>query len=264
VTTAVLTVASRARAAHVDRQRAFLAQLERPDVLRAEAWLDPEPPTGDGILVHVPPGEFGLRVGEGRNAAAAAAIAGGADLLIFLDADCLPGPGLIERYEAVAREPGLYAGPVTYLAEGSMPEDLRSLEALTRPHAARPWPADAEVLRADPAAYDLFWSLSFAVSVSTWEEIGGFSQAFQGYGAEDTDFAWRAREMNVPLLWVGGAHAYHQWHPTSDPPWQHLDDILRNGAAFARRWGRWPMSGWLEKFERAGAITRDGEGWRRV
>ncbi len=264
MTTAVLTVASRARAAHVERQRAFLAQLDRSDVLRVEAWLDPEPPTGDGVLVHVPPGEFGLRVGEGRNAAAAAAIAAGADLLIFLDADCLPGPGLIERYDAVAREPGLYAGPVTYLAEGTVPENLRALEGLTRPHAARPWPADGEVIRGDPAAYDLFWSLSFAVSASTWEELGGFSEAFQGYGAEDTDFAWRAREMAVPLLWVGGAHAYHQWHPTSDPPWQHLDDILRNGAVFAHRWGRWPMSGWLEKFEQAGAITRDGEGWRRV
>jgi GT2 family glycosyltransferase len=152
---------------------------------------------------------------------------------------------------------------VTYLEQGVAPEDVRALDALTRPHPARPLPEDGEVQQADAAAYDLFWSLSFAVTASTWRSLGGFSDAFQGYGAEDTDFAWRARANDVPLLWVGGAHAYHQWHPTSNPPWQHLDDILRNGATFARRWGRWPMGGWLEKFEAAGAIEWDGSGWRR-
>jgi GT2 family glycosyltransferase len=205
-------------------------------------------------------------VGEGRNAAASAAIEAGADLLVFLDADCLAGARLLDRYEAAAAAApeALLGGPVTYLPRGAAPEDVRELEALTRPHPARPIPDDGEVQRADAAAYDLFWSLSFAVTASTWTSIGGFSDAFQGYGAEDTDFAWRARAQGVPLLWVGGAHAYHQWHPTSDPPWQHLDDILRNGATFARRWGRWPMGGWLEKFEAAGAIERDGSGWRRT
>ncbi|MFG6444045.1 glycosyltransferase family 2 protein [Microbacterium sp. P07] len=263
---AVVTVASRGRADHVDRQRAFLA--DRPDVLRVEAWLDaaaPEPSSTE-VRVHVPPGAQGLRVGEGRNAAADAAIAAGAEMLIFLDADCLAGPGLIERYEAASRAaPGaLLAGPVTYLDEGTVPSSVAELPPLTRPHAARPSPTDGEVVRASDEAYDLFWSLSFALTATTWRALGGFSEAFQGYGAEDTDFAWRAREQGVPLVWVGGAHAYHQWHPTSDPPWQHLDDILRNGATFARRWGRWPMGGWLDKFARDGAIAWDGDTWRRT
>jgi len=63
---------------------------------------------------------------------------------------------------------------------------------------------------------------------------------------------------------VGGAHAYHQWHPTTTPPWQHLDDILRNSATFARRWGEWPMAGWLRAFEAAGAIEWNGQGWART
>jgi hypothetical protein len=266
--TAVLTVASRGRLEHVERQRRLLRGLGRPDLVRVEAWLDAEAPepAGADLRVHVPPGESGLRVGEGRNAAASAAIEAGADMLVFLDADCLAGARLLDRYEAAAAAApdALLGGPVTYLAQGAAPEDVRELEALTRPHPARPLPHDGEVQRADAAAYDLFWSLSFAVTASTWTSIGGFSDAFQGYGAEDTDFAWRARAQGVPLLWVGGAHAYHQWHPTSDPPWQHLDDILRNGATFARRWGRWPMGGWLEKFEAAGAIERVGSGWRRT
>jgi len=54
---------------------------------------------------------------------------------------------------------------------------------------------------------------------------------------------------------VGGAWAYHQHHPSPDPPVQHLRDIIRNAAVFHRRWGWWPMSGWLHEFERRGLIV---------
>lgn len=63
---------------------------------------------------------------------------------------------------------------------------------------------------------------------------------------------------------VGGAHAYHQWHPAGSPPWRHLDDILRNGALFAERWGEWPMRGWIDSFIEGGAVEPHGDGYRRV
>ena len=56
---------------------------------------------------------------------------------------------------------------------------------------------------------------------------------------------------------MGGATAYHQWHPTQVPPLGHLDDILRNGAIFARRWGWWPMEGWIDAFADRGLIHWD-------
>lgn len=87
------------------------------------------------------------------------------------------------------------------------------------------------------------------------DSFGGFDEAFTGYGGEDTDFAWNLREHGIDLLWVGGAHAYHQWHPVSSPPWEHLDDILRNAARFRDKWGEWPMQGWLDAFEEQGAIA---------
>ena len=99
---------------------------------------------------------------------------------------------------------------------------------------------------------------------ATWNRIGGFHPGYEGYGAEDTDLGWTARARSVEMRWIGGADAYHQWHPVSSPPWQHLDDILRNGAAFHERWGEWPMGGWLEAFAAAGAIERRGDGWVRV
>ncbi|MCP3426502.1 galactosyltransferase-related protein [Rothia sp. AR01] len=144
------------------------------------------------------------------------------------------------------------------------PGTVAELPGLTRPHPARPAPADGVELDAAAEEYDLFWSLSFALTAGTWERIGGFDEAFEGYGAEDTDFGWRARARGVPMAWVGGAQAYHQWHPTSKPPWRHLDDILRNGEVFARRWGAWPMEGWLRAFAEAGAVRRTAEGWVRA
>ncbi len=126
---------------------------------------------------------------------------------------------------------------------------------MTDPHPARPAPG---VLLAEPN-HDLFSSLSFAVSAMTWRRIGGFCEQYAGYGAEDTDFAATAAAQVIPLIWVGGANAYHQYHPVSDPPVEHVEAIVANACVFRRRWGRWPMSGWLNAFERNGLLTRHGD-----
>jgi GT2 family glycosyltransferase len=207
-----------------------------------------------------------VRVGAARNAAASAAADAGADLLVFLDVDCLPAPDLVDRYHAAARRhpDALLSGPVTYLASPQRPSRPDELVAMRRTHRARPALASGRTRAATPDEYDLFWSLSFAVTRETWARLGGFHPRYEGYGAEDTDLGRAARERGVPLRWVGGAHAFHQWHPVSSPPWQHLDDILRNGAVFAERWGEWPMRGWLDAFAAAGAIEAYAGGWRRV
>lgn len=265
--TAAITICSASRLDHVRRQQRLL-RAER--VRRVLVWLDagappPVPEFAGAELVHVPPGRHGLRLAVGRDRGAERALATGAGLLVFLDADCLPGPDLFARYRTAARvQPGaLLCGPVTYLSEGVLPEDAGALPALTAPHAARPAPPDGAVVPAGPGDHRLFWSLSFAVTPATWRTVGGFDEAYEGYGGEDTDFAYRARAAGVPLAWVGGAHAYHQHHPTSAPPWQHLDDILRNGRLFADRWGSWPMEGWLDAFAAAGAVERTPTGWAR-
>jgi GT2 family glycosyltransferase len=266
--TAVITVCSAARLDHVRRQQRLLAA---EPVRRIVVWLDADAPPSVPELagaetVHVPPGEHGLRLAAGRDRGAERAIAEGATLLVLLDADCLPGPDLLTRYRSAAdAHPGaLLCGPVTYLPDGVTPEAGDSLAALTAPHAARPAPPDGEDVLAGPDDHRLFWSLSFAVTAGTWRTVGGFDETYQGYGGEDTDFAYTARDAGVPLVWVGGAHAYHQYHPTSTPPWQHLDDILRNGRLFADRWGFWPMQGWLAAFAAAGAIEWSPAGWTRT
>jgi len=218
------------------------------------------------VALHVPPGENGMRVGAARNAAARLALEHDVDLLIFLDVDCLPGSGLLERYVEAARAhpDDLLCGPVTYLESVQRPSTLDDLEAATRPHPVRPHPAQGTVVPATDDQFDLFWSLSFAVTPATWTRLGGFDEVYEGYGAEDTDLGRRARSLGVGLQWVGGAHAYHQWHPAGTPPWRHLDDILRNGALFAERWGEWPMGGWIDAFVDAGAVEAVDSGYRRV
>lgn len=205
-----------------------------------------------------------LPLAAARNAGAVAALALGADLLIFLDVDCLPDADLVRHYQAAVQPSArpssggsLLCGPVAYLPPP--PEGGYDLDRLAehRPHPARPVPEPGRLQPdGDPR---LFWSLSFAVTADTWHRVGGFDERYVGYGAEDTDFAMAAAQAGVPLTWVGGATAYHQWHPTNTPPTQHLDDILRNGELFADRWGWWPMEGWLRAFAEQGLISWDGE-----
>ncbi|UXX91408.1 galactosyltransferase-related protein [Streptomyces sp. AD2-2] len=179
--------------------------------------------------------------------------------------DCVPGPTLLEGYARVAQDGMLLCGTVAYLPPP--PPDgyrLAGLEDLAPPHPGRPAPAEGQLLRGgDPR---LFWSLSFALTAHTWNRVGGFCEGYTGYGAEDTDFAATASQRGVDLCWAGGAPAYHQHHPTNDPPVQHLDDILRNGALYKGRWGTWPMTGWLRAFESLGLVVHEPgtDVWRRT
>ena len=107
---------------------------------------------------------------------------------------------------------------------------------------------------------ELFWSLAFAVAPATHARVGGFDPGYVGYGAEDTDYAFRARAAGVPLAWVGDAWAHHQHHPVSSPPVEHLSDIARNARRFRARWGTWPMRGWLTAFADTGLIRWHEQG----
>ena len=272
--TAVITPVS-GRHGHLDMQRRGLGRSAVPAhshvvVCMADrdaadvAAARPGPPV---VPVHVDVPDGRLPLARARNAGAATAIRSGAELLVFLDVDCIPGHELIGRYVDCARQdpgPRLFCGPVTYLPPPPPAGyDLERLARLTDPHPARPSPAGGETLPdGDPR---LFWSLSFAVRPDVWQRIGGFCEEYVGYGAEDTDFGQRAAAAGVRLDWIGGADAYHQFHPTSDPPVQHVDDVIANARIFFRRWGWWPMTGWLTAFERLGLARYDAaDGWCRT
>ncbi|MTB89090.1 glycosyltransferase family 2 protein [Aeromicrobium senzhongii] len=268
---AVITVVH-GRHEHLTAQhRSLSASTRCPDDRVVVAMGDPRlhdwAPTGAPAprVLPIDVGPQGLPLAAARNLGAQTAIDRGADVLVFLDVDCLAAPTLVADYaEAVTAEPQrLWCGPVTYLPPapaGGYP--LADLESWDDPHPARPAPAAGERIRGgDP---DLFWSLSFALHRDTWARIGGFCEQYVGYGGEDTDFAQCAVAAGLELGWTGAARAFHQHHPVERPPIRHLDDILRNGAIFRRRWGRWPMQGWLDAFAERGLVERHGDDWVRT
>lgn len=261
--TAVITLVS-GRHAHLALQRrGLLAGDLRPDLHvvvamndgHARDMLDGHAPCPDVVELRYPPGP--LPLARARNAGAEHALHSGADVLIFLDVDCVPGPRLVSRYLQLAaseQSPTVLCGPVSYLppppAAGYR---LSALAELGHPHPARPVPPETGILTGGD--HTLFWSLSFAVHANLWRELGGFCEQYAGYGGEDTDFGQLAAGRGVALTWVGGAWAYHQYHPSADPPVQHVGDIIANATIFHRRWGWWPMGGWLHEFERRGLIA---------
>ena len=274
---AVVTIA-RGRHEHLRGQGWGLLHQTRPaDLYVVVSMGDPEIPAvageqhGDVIGVDVAPASSELPLAAARNAGAGAAIQAGADVLVFLDVDCIPAPTTIARYADVLSDAGqgrplVACGEVRYLPPVGHPSEYRAVGLADRaqPHPARPAPAPDTVLAAEDLR--LFWSLSFALTSDDWRHLGGFDEAYIGYGAEDTDFGQRLAAAQGDLLWVGGAAVYHQHHPTSTPPVQHLGSIVRNANAFHDRWGWFPMEGWLAEFATRGLAELDHSTgkWRRL
>jgi GT2 family glycosyltransferase len=172
--------------------------------------------------------------------------------LIFLDVDCIPGPALVSDYATAMRRcpTALHQGEVRYLPAHI---DATGLSASQLEQAARCHPLHADRPPDGALPYNLFWSLNFACTKAVFATIGGFDAAYRGYGGEDTDFSFCARREGISLC-ASRALAFHQYHPTYDPPLNHFADIVGNATVFRRKWGVWPMQGWLDAFLHRGFI----------
>lgn len=256
-TIGVVTVA-KGRREHLARQLvAVSSQTRVPDAyvvvdMGGERFDDSSVTT----VLSMPVGDR-LPLACARNAGARATAT---DLLVFLDVDCVPHPSFVADYAACLIERrALWSGPVGYLPplhsnsywneRGVLA--TTSLRSVAGYHPGRPRPGHA---RTKSERYELLWSLSFASDADTWARLGGFDERFEGYGAEDTDLAFTARSLGVEHWFTGDAEAFHQYHPISSPPVEHLDDICRNATRFHAKWGCWPMEGWLDEFARSGLV----------
>lgn len=241
-----------------DHLRRLIEGLERSAAPPAELII-----VDMGDVAIVPPSvSFPLKLdrlaGEGLPLAAArnrAASQASHEHLLFLDVDCIPSRELLARMdETLASHDGLICPEVLYLGPDDMgPGDWSEtvLYASGKSHPVRRFPNSG--IAEEPNA-GLFWSLAFGVRRATFLRLGGFDEAFQGYGAEDTDLGFAARAAGLELLFLGGAPAFHQHHGVTRLPLQHFADIVRNATVFRRKWGRWPMEGWLREFRQMGLI----------
>ena len=249
----------RGRHDHLRRQAEGVAAQTLAPEAYVVVSMDETPPEVPGArVVQLPVGDH-LPLAAARNRAIAEL--GDVDLAVLLDVDCIPAPELLARYAAAADD-ALLAGPVGRLGPLDGDPADEDFAAARRDPGPRPVPQPGEVV--EEPRYELFWSLSFAVRPEVHDRIGGFDEGYAGYGGEDTDYAFRARAAGVPLRWVGGAWAYHQHHPISSPPREHLADIVRNATRFRERWGRWPMEGWLAAFADEGLVDWRPDGTRLV
>lgn len=201
-----------------------------------------------------------LPLAQARNDAAAKATS---DILLFLDVDCIPSEDMVEAYaRSMEQAPDtITMGSVRYLQKAlgvAWTEPV--LLSQSRPHPKRDISPVAPLI--EEPDYGLFWSLSFCLKREIFEQLGRFSECYPSYGAEDTDFAWKARSRGIPLLWVPDALSFHQYHHSETPPWNNFYSIVYNAKIFRRRWGHWPMESWLSVFAKEGYLDWTIEGDR--
>jgi GT2 family glycosyltransferase len=203
-----------------------------------------------------------IPLAKARNTAARAA---SGNLLVFLDVDCIPAPSLIGDYaEAMRDELGVFMGEVAYLPKGATERgiDYGFFDKSGVKHSERPGPPLHGTRECQD--YRCFWSLNFALRRIDFERIGGFDESYDGYGGEDTDFGRMTVAAELPLWWVRGAKAYHQYHPHHMPPVHHLESVLANAMTFAGKWGEPTMQHWLRAFVLMGLLERTDDGWRKL
>ena len=214
-------------------------------------------------------------IGHNRNIGAARARH---DTLIFLDVDCIVAPSFIEQLSTKLNQypNALLMGQPRYLTRPLSNEESLALQkgALTNDYlnhlsVYNPYRDNFDAkqsisTKAAPTAikktndYGAFWSLCFAIKREQFEQIGGFDTQYTGYGAEDTDFAFTARQLDIDFYLTADL-IYHQQHAVYRPPLNHLESIIINANRFYQKWQCWPMGGWLEQFSEMGLIDWTNE-----
>ena len=212
--------------------------------------------TSDVVAVETQP--QGLPLARARNAGARRALDAGAELLVFLDVDCIPGAALLERYAAAAGStPALLCGPVAYLPPAPPDGYPAARPALTR-HAAsgasRSAGGRGPARRRSCAVLDAVLRRHRDDVAAGRRVLRGLPRLRRrGHRLRPARQARRHRPL-VGGRSLGLPPAPRRPRPR---PIRHLADILRNAALFHRRWGWWPMSGWLAAFAERGLARHD-------
>jgi hypothetical protein len=200
--TTVITL-NKGRDAHLARLLEGLARGPHPEacvVVEMGANPVPLPDLGFPIRrVHLE--AAGLPLARARNAGRRAATT---ERLVFLDVDCIPSADLVPSlsHDLDAAD-GLICCEIRYLPAGTVADGWTevALRAAGHRHPVRHFP-ERGLARAENVG--LFWSLAFGVRATTFDRLGGFDEGFDGYGAEDTDLAFRADALGIPVLFTRG------------------------------------------------------------
>ena len=145
----------------------------------------------------------GAGAAAARNAGAAAARA---DLLLFLDDDLVPEPGLVRHH--IERHRAAAAGRIVIGYSPPRPA-LRTLAAL----GAALWWEDHYRGKRDAGAMTFVEALSGNMSISraTWERLGAFDVDFGRLRREDWEWGIRALQAGTEIVYAPEAVAAHEF-----------------------------------------------------
>jgi GT2 family glycosyltransferase len=132
-------------------------------------------------------------------------------VLLFLDADVRPAPGFLSghaRQHQAHRRAGVQGRTL------QAPETLKT----TFMRATNLLP-DLTIRRKEALSPLHVITRNFSVTAEAFWEVGGFDEAFVGYGWEDIELAMRLQEAGVALRYEPEALAYH--HHV-----QRLEDLI--------------------------------------
>jgi GT2 family glycosyltransferase len=114
-----------------------------------------------------------------------------AEVVLFLDADCVPRPDVVERVQAAfAADPGLVALTGSYTRDSPEPGFFSQYMNLRHHHTH-------QIARREGAT---FWSGCGAVRRSAFAEVGGFDAEGFPNGMEDMELGLRLRELGPTRL----------------------------------------------------------------
>jgi glycosyltransferase involved in cell wall biosynthesis len=172
------------------------------------------------------------QVGRGRGAALNQGVANaGGDVLLFMDADVIPRPGLLEghlrHYEVGgslrAVQGRTVADPATLITPFMRTENM--LPDLTRRR------------RGDMAPFHVL-GRNFSVSRAGFDAVGGFDEAFRNYGWEDIEFAVRFHKAHGRIMYEPEALAVHRHPITVEAASARQRENGRGAVYFWRKHGR--------------------------
>lgn len=155
--------------------------------------------------------QYRLELVRQQNRGAAAARNLGASraagrIILFLDADMIAVPGLLERHLASSRlhGPALVIGPRAPYPAAKCDPVVTLLEfGLDR--------IDPRWSKLPPTFQEVF-TCNVSLPAESYRALRGFDEDFPASGYEDTEFAYRATKLDLPIVFDGDALAYHN-HP---------------------------------------------------
>jgi glycosyltransferase involved in cell wall biosynthesis len=181
---------------------------------------------------HVWQPHSGFRAAAIRNKAVVAARG---DYLVFLDGDCVPRPSFIDRHRALAKSGWFVAGNRACLSQ-SATNNLLASDKLDRNFNTVHLPANLFLswLRGDIDRLAPFltlpiprklapkrWAGAKSCNLGLWrsdfDRAGGFDEAYEGWGYEDSDLVIRLIRKGVRRKdGRFSTGVLHLWHPPAE------------------------------------------------